>query len=283
MQFQGKETAVCGRSSSGRAPPCQGGGSEFEPRRPLQTNSKEPVYAGFLLIMVTWPSGKARVCKTLIRQFKSARHLHKTVMKKMSQSFFVVSPEIGDFANQFSDTVLQCYPTIFGRFSHPDAQLFLPLFGIRQGRKRFFEKKQNNFCCFQMVFNFPAANFPLAAGIFGFFRQFSVSFRIFHFLPIHKIRKRGYQIQQIQFAMQKAASNTRKTITVSHSAIRHFLARLHSLVTAVAAGISVALTVLTAGAAATAIASKYDHFGVKLVNKRDFGDDRYGYGMICEN
>ena len=31
-------TIVCGRSSSGRAPPCQGGGSEFEPRRPLQTN-----------------------------------------------------------------------------------------------------------------------------------------------------------------------------------------------------------------------------------------------------
>ena len=28
----------CGRSSSGRAPPCQGGGSEFEPRRPLQTS-----------------------------------------------------------------------------------------------------------------------------------------------------------------------------------------------------------------------------------------------------
>ena len=26
---------ICGRSSSGRAPPCQGGGSEFEPRRPL--------------------------------------------------------------------------------------------------------------------------------------------------------------------------------------------------------------------------------------------------------
>ena len=79
---------ICGRSSSGRAPPCQGGGSEFEPRRPLQTNSKEPVYAGFLLIMVTWPSGKARVCKTLIRQFKSARHLHKTVMKKVVTAFF---------------------------------------------------------------------------------------------------------------------------------------------------------------------------------------------------
>ncbi len=25
--------------------------------------------------MVTWPSGKARVCKTLIHQFKSGRHL----------------------------------------------------------------------------------------------------------------------------------------------------------------------------------------------------------------
>ena len=30
----------CGCSSSGRAPPCQGGGSEFEPRHPL--HKKEP-------------------------------------------------------------------------------------------------------------------------------------------------------------------------------------------------------------------------------------------------
>ncbi len=29
----------CGCSSSGRAPPCQGGGSEFEPRKPLQRGS----------------------------------------------------------------------------------------------------------------------------------------------------------------------------------------------------------------------------------------------------
>ena len=29
----------CGFSSSGRAPPCQGGGSEFEPRNPLQGSS----------------------------------------------------------------------------------------------------------------------------------------------------------------------------------------------------------------------------------------------------
>ena len=36
---------ICGRSSSGRAPPCQGGGSEFEPRRPLQQEWKfTPIY-----------------------------------------------------------------------------------------------------------------------------------------------------------------------------------------------------------------------------------------------
>ena len=72
--------------------------------------------------MVTWPSGKAKVCKTFIHQFKSGRHLHKTVMKKMSQSFFfVVSLKIDDFANRFLNTVLQCCPTIFGRFAHLDA------------------------------------------------------------------------------------------------------------------------------------------------------------------
>ena len=32
----GSAVYICGFSSSGRAPPCQGGGSEFEPRNPLQ-------------------------------------------------------------------------------------------------------------------------------------------------------------------------------------------------------------------------------------------------------
>ena len=40
--------------------------------------------------MVTWPSGKARVCKTLIHQFKSGRHLQKSV-DTLSADFFVVS------------------------------------------------------------------------------------------------------------------------------------------------------------------------------------------------
>ena len=71
---------------------CHARGRQFEPRRPLQTNSKEPVYAGFLLIMVTWPSGKARVCKTLIRQFKSARHLQNSRRQVARGSFSVYSP-----------------------------------------------------------------------------------------------------------------------------------------------------------------------------------------------
>ena len=109
--------------------------------------------------MVTWPSGKARVCKTLIHQFKSGRHLHKTVMKKMSQSFFfVVASKIGDFANQFLDTVLQCCPTIFGRFAHPEAHFFCRFLEFGRGVGNLFEKKQNKSCCFQNVFNFLAAN-----------------------------------------------------------------------------------------------------------------------------
>ena len=188
MQFQGKETAVCGRSSSGRAPPCQGGGSEFEPRRPLQTNSKEPVYAGFLLIMVTWPSGKARVCKTLIRQFKSARHLHKTVMKKMSQSFFfVVASKIDDFtnqyfANQFLDTVLQCCPTIFGRFSHPDAHYFCRFLEFGRGGDDFLRKNRIISAAFRRLSISPQPIFHWLRGFFAFSDsfQFLFEFSIFY-------------------------------------------------------------------------------------------------------
>ena len=50
--------------------------------------------------------------------------------------------------------------------------------------------------------------------------------------------------RQVQLAMQKAAANTRKTATAVRSAIRHFLASLHSLVTAIVTGISVALSII---------------------------------------
>ena len=135
--------------------------------------------------MVTWPSGKAKVCKTFIHQFKSGRHLHKTVIKKMSQSFFfAVSSKIGDFANRFLNTVLQCCPAIFGRFAHLDAHFFCRFLEFGRGVGNLFEKKQNKSCYFQNVFNFLAADFSLAAGIFYFFRQFSVCFQVFHFIPI---------------------------------------------------------------------------------------------------
>ena len=50
--------------------------------------------------------------------------------------------------------------------------------------------------------------------------------------------------RQVQLAIQKAASNTRRTVTAVRSAIRHFLASLHSLVAAIAVGISMALSII---------------------------------------
>lgn len=52
--------------------------------------------------------------------------------------------------------------------------------------------------------------------------------------------------RQVQLAIQKAASNTHRTVTAVRSAIRHFLASLHSLVVAIATGISVALSIIIA-------------------------------------
>ena len=49
---------------------------------------------------------------------------------------------------------------------------------------------------------------------------------------------------QVQLAIRKAASNTRKTAVAVRSAVRHFLVGLHSLVAAIAAGISVALSII---------------------------------------
>lgn len=50
--------------------------------------------------------------------------------------------------------------------------------------------------------------------------------------------------RQVQLAIQKAASSTCKTAVAVRSAIRHFLVSLHSLVAAIAAGISVALSII---------------------------------------
>ena len=50
--------------------------------------------------------------------------------------------------------------------------------------------------------------------------------------------------RQVQLAIRKAAANARKTIMAVRLAIRHFLASLHSLVAAIATGISVALSIV---------------------------------------
>ena len=50
--------------------------------------------------------------------------------------------------------------------------------------------------------------------------------------------------RQVQLAIRNAASSTRKTAVAVRSAIRHFLVGLHSLVAAIAAGISVALSII---------------------------------------
>ena len=46
----------CGCSSSGRAPPCQGGGSEFEPRQPLQKRKHRLKVGAFCFIRRITPS-----------------------------------------------------------------------------------------------------------------------------------------------------------------------------------------------------------------------------------
>ena len=57
----------------------------------------------------------------------------------------------------------------------------------------FSAKISTFFCCFQNVFNFPASNFLLAAGIFRFFQQFSVCFQVFHFIPIYNKENFHYE------------------------------------------------------------------------------------------
>ena len=138
-------------------------------------------------------------------------------MKKMSQSFFfVVASKIGDFANRFLNTVLQCCPTIFGRFAHPEAHFLCHFLEFGRGVGNFFEKKQNKSCCFQNVFNFLAANFLLAAGIFCFSRQFSVSFQVFHFN-----RKKEHLVGKPSFLIGWL-SNIKRLLTFAENAVKRY-------------------------------------------------------------
>lgn len=138
---------------------------------------------------------------------------HKTVMKKISQSFFfVVSSKIDDFANQFLDTVLQCCPTILVRFSQLDAHFScrFPEFG--RGVGNFFEKKQNKSCCFQNVFNFLAANFPLAA-VFSFFAVAGKMGTARTFIPFPIMRMCGGLSNRTSSMQRLQISDTRAAVS----------------------------------------------------------------------
>ena len=107
---------------------------------------------------------------------------HKTVMKKDVTVFFVVSPKIGDFANQFLDTVLQCCPTIFGRFSHPDAHCFCRFLEFGRGGDDFLRKNRIISAAFRRFSIFPQ---PISHWLRGFFAfsdsfQFLFEFSIFY-------------------------------------------------------------------------------------------------------
>ena len=54
-------TKKCGCSSSGRAPPCQGGGSGFEPRHPLQEKDIDfGVFYFFIYFLYLYETGSKR-------------------------------------------------------------------------------------------------------------------------------------------------------------------------------------------------------------------------------
>ena len=100
---------------------------------------------------------------------------HKPVTKKMSQAFFfAVSSKIGNFANQFLDTTLQCCPTVLGRFSQLDAHFPGRFLEFGRGGDNFFEKNRINPAAFRMFSISPWSVFCRLRGFFAFLTVFSL-------------------------------------------------------------------------------------------------------------
>ena len=107
---------------------------------------------------------------------------HKPVTKKMSQAyFFAVSLKNGDFANQFLDTVLQCCPTILGRFAHLDAHFSADFWNLAGERAIFLRKSRINPAVFRM---FSISLQPISCWLRGFF-AFSAVFSLFSSFPFY--------------------------------------------------------------------------------------------------
>ena len=107
---------------------------------------------------------------------------HKPVTKKMSQAyFFAVSLKNGDFANQFLDTVLQCCPTILGRFAHLDAHFSADFWNLAGEGAIFLRKSRINPAVFRM---FSISSQPISCWLRGFF-AFSAVFSLFSSFPFY--------------------------------------------------------------------------------------------------
>lgn len=102
---------------------------------------------------------------------------HKTVIKKMSQSFFfVVASKIGGFANQFLNTALQCCPTIFWRFAHPEAHFFCHFLEFGREWAVFLRKNRMISAAFRMFSISPWSVFCRLRGFFAFPDSFQFVF-----------------------------------------------------------------------------------------------------------
>ena len=88
--------------------------------------------------------------------------------KDVAGFFFAVSSKIGSFTTQFWDAVLQCCPTILGRFPQLDAHFPCRFLEFGRGRGNFFEKNRINPAVFRM-FQFPRSQFPIGCGVFSLF------------------------------------------------------------------------------------------------------------------
>ena len=116
------------------------------------------------------------------RGFESRHSDHKPVTKKMSQAyFFAVSLKNGDFANQFLDTVLQCCPTILGRFAHLDAHFSADFWNLAGEGAIFLRKSRINPAVFRM---FSISSQPISCWLRGFF-AFPVVFSLFSGFPFY--------------------------------------------------------------------------------------------------
>ena len=129
--------------------------------------------------MVTWPSGKAKVCKTFIHQFKSGRHLHKAVIKKISRSFlFAVSSKIGDFANRFWTRFYSAVQPFLGGLPNLMPTFPAAFRNLAGEGAIFLRKNRINPAVFRM---FSISSQPISCWLRGFF-DFSDSFQfVFRF------------------------------------------------------------------------------------------------------